>query len=460
MRRSKLPIFAFSAVFILIFLTQFFLANLDNLKRLFNKQPVTFENELTGLVNIIKTEGPSISYPSNWFWKDYSYAFELKHVCPCKLKKRKKRDLIMVAAQKTMTGAVLFMRSLRRTGYFSPVIIMADGEAMKHTTNATKQYLLSLGAHIVPIGYVQHEQNSVYSTGLVAIYDFMKSNTQHFDRVMVCDLFDIAFQGNPFEFPMENNTLYFVSERIPFKESKINQEWIKNDIGSFPNEWLDKDIVNSGQIIGDIEPMLAFFYRYIQHINLTKNNYHQVTTPDQAVFNILIHSGELDKYQIPYVVCDKKVYSVVLSSPKYDASKGFYNITDNGYYVPMIHQYYVNKELSVQILTEFPREDGNLTYYIKTFPEDELRKISEEIAAKKRKIEEERKRKEEEEWQKAEARLEEKRKKRYYIKLCKMVLNNQTLPEGITFKKGDFYVNGTLLEQPVFETKNPTSKKN
>ena len=430
-KRTTLPVLALSVVIVLILVTQLLFLNYGNIKRMFSKPIPEVNSQLHSLANLIKTEGPTIKYPHNWFGKNYSKVFVLEHVCPCKLKRRTKKDLIIVAAQKSMTGAVLFMRTLRRTGYFSPVVIMADGEAMKKTTNATKEQLSQLGAHIIPIGYMHHEQNSVYSTGIIAIYDFLKSNTKEYDRVLVCDLFDIVFQDNPFNFPMANDTLYFVSERITFNESEINKAWIMNDIGEFPKEWENKEVINSGQVMGDIAPMLVFLNKYIEHLNLKNKQYSQITTPDQAIFNILIHSGELNKSHIPYVICRNQTYSAIMSSPKYDVSKGFYNVTDNGVYIPIIHQYYVSHEFSKQILEQFPRDDGNLTDYMRTFSEEELTKICNEIFEKKRKAEEERRRIEDEAFRKAEekrlAAIERRRKRRLErLKKLNGTLTNST----------------------------------
>ena len=49
----------------------------------------------------------------------------------------------------------------------------------------------------------------------------------------------------------------------------------------------------------------------------------------------------------------------------------------------MITQYYFNSNFSKQILEEFPREDGNLTDYIKTFSDDETKRICDKIFEKK-----------------------------------------------------------------------------
>ena len=417
LKRTKLPVLALSAVFVLIFITQFVLANFTNIKRLFNKPDLQYNSQLRSLANVIKNEGQTIEYSHKWFGKNYSYVFELKHVCPCKLRRRTKKDLIIVSAQKSMSGAVVFMRSLRRTGYFSPVVIMADGEALKKTTNATKELLNLYGAHIIPIGFTNQNENSALSSPLIPIYDFLKSNTEFYDRVLVCDLYSTVFQDNPFNFPMENDTLYFVSERITFNESDINKAWVMNDLGEFPNEWITYDVINSGQVMGDISPMLVFLYRCINHLKLKSSSASSgLRTNEQATFNILIYSNELDEYNIPYHICINESYSVIMSSHNYDVSQGFYNVTDHGIYMPMITQYYISQEFSKEILEQFPRDDGNLTDYMRTFSDEDVKKICDKIFEKKRKAEEERRRIEDEAFQKAEEKrlkaIELKKKKR------------------------------------------------
>ena len=433
LKRTKLPTLALSAVLFLVFVTQFLLTNITNIKRIFNNPQFQFNSKLISLANVLKNEGPTVNYPNEWFSGNYSYIFDLKHVCPCKLRRRTKKDLIIVYANKSMAGATIFMQSLRRTGYFSPVVIMADEEAVKRTTNATQELLSIYDAFIIPIGSMSQANMDSSLFGIISIYDFLKSHTQYYDRVLICDLHGTVFQENPFNFPMQNNTLYFVSERIKFNNSDINKDYIINDYGkSFPKEWLENDVINGEQVMGDAAPMLVFLYRCIQHMKLkSMSSSSGISTNLQATFNVLIYSNELDVYNIPYVICKNETYSVVMSSEHFNVSAGFYNVTDHGSYIPMITQYYINSNFSKQILEEFPREDGNLTDYIKTFSDDETKRICDKIFEKKRQKEEERRRIEEEAFRKAEEKrlkaIALRRKRLEKLKANRIQANNQNI---------------------------------
>ena len=89
----------------------------------------------------------------------------------CNLTCSKKKDLIIVPA-------IVFMRSLRRAGCFSTVAILADDEALRKTTNTTKEQLRSFGAHIIPIGKAPEDDNGVASFKIIAVYVFVKSTAK------------------------------------------------------------------------------------------------------------------------------------------------------------------------------------------------------------------------------------------------------------------------------------------
>ena len=389
-RRSKVPIIAFASIFVLVFISQFTIPMLQRLIEKIHGPQHVYDTVLHSIANIVKQEGQTIEYSEDWFGQNYSSVYILKHVCPCKLRRRKKKDLIIVPAIKDMAGSIVFMRSLRRTGCFSTVAILATEEAIEKASNSTKKSLNDFGAHIVPIGKAPVDKNTAAAFGVVAMYDFMKSTAKEFDRVLMCN-FDIAFQMNPFEYPMKDDTLYFMSERITMKEDQETMKLIKGQLEDFPTEWLDKPIVHEGQIMGDTAPMLVFLYRYVSMLNITNKKLVAAKTNDKGFFNILINSGELDTHHVPYVICDKEPFAAIFSSRNFDASKGWRNITyGNESIVPILQQYFKDRKLLHDIVEEMPRKDRSLTNYCKGMTDDEVQKITDDLEEKERQEQERR----------------------------------------------------------------------
>lgn len=127
------------------------------------------------------------------------------------------------------------------------------------------------------------------------IVDFLRKNDA--DVVLSTDVFDVAFQANPFVKLDTNQYDFFVgSEGV-----KTNQEpWNANNIKLlFPNDYpkcINKQILCSGVVAGKRNTLIKVYERMLDLCENHSTNKHP--TQDQAALMVMAHGNGIDRLKI------------------------------------------------------------------------------------------------------------------------------------------------------------------
>jgi hypothetical protein len=150
------------------------------------------------------------------------------------------------------------------------------------------------GMGIIPIPvsvkdtwYINHER-------LKHNYEFLEKADA--ELILVTDVFDVIFQGNPFEKMDSSNYDIFVSG----EGVRVEQEpWNSNNINSIFPEHFNKckpiEIINSGIIAGKRDALIKLFKRMYELCEAGSNNHN---IKDQAALIVMVANNQVEKIKI------------------------------------------------------------------------------------------------------------------------------------------------------------------
>jgi len=171
----------------------------------------------------------------------------------------------------------------------------SDGEVILLCANSSEEEINicnSLGITAVPVfikdqWYINHER-------LRETYKYIRSSDK--DLFLVTDVFDVAFQGNPFNKLDTINYDIFVSG----EGLNVNEEpWNADNINKIFPESIDlcrnNEVINSGIIAGKREALASLLERMYLMCERGSNSHN---IKDQAALIVMIAKQEIDKIKI------------------------------------------------------------------------------------------------------------------------------------------------------------------
>ena len=229
-------------------------------------------------------------------------------------------------------GIGLFVNSLRQHNRNCAVVVLMD--------NIPKEIKIFLKKN--KVNYLSQIRGNIMYQRFIYIYEFIRKFKQ-FNKVLVCDMNDVAFQDDPFSIDL-GNQLYYASEQNGYDDdqnssSQMNMRWIKD--AHFMNPSLPKfqfkkyqghHVLCAGTIMGRREPILDYlaWYKKTQKWSVIARN-------DQALLNI--YAYEI-RQQSPTTYQKGKILTfdkIVLNELKKD--KHGYFLNDNEERYAILHQF-------------------------------------------------------------------------------------------------------------------------
>ena len=131
----------------------------------------------------------------------------------------------------------------------------------------------------------------------IAMYQLLDQKAEDYDHVISTDVKDVIFQNNPFEY-LEDIYDDYTGEYIKICASSENiiyknEDWGNNNLKvSYPHlyeRFKNSEIFNAG-VIGGETYFIKDLFLNIYHLSLIGGD----RQPDQAAYNILIHSSPYD----------------------------------------------------------------------------------------------------------------------------------------------------------------------
>ena len=309
----------------------------------------------------------------------------VKETCPlCNFTVRNKnlsnstpRDLLLVSSVGTIRNVVPLMRTLRTTGSKCSVVLLTDDQAyidpisLRIVTECGLQIIRCGNMELPKIGEDSYKW-SAYSYIYYYLRAFLSQNIDKFDRVIICDLFDVVFQGDPFNTQVTYDYINAIDEGVYLKDSEYNIRWI-HYAGpvELTQEDLDTPYICSGYFSGSAKNMLHLLDVFCEYVDFATN------TPDQGIFNYLFIKGkQFGLKKNPFRVNELVHHTVVSKNIHMKGYRTLGNIPvrwNNNYYASVIHQYYKSKYLVKDILKVCPRESTSQTKYVAKWTESRIR---------------------------------------------------------------------------------------
>lgn len=257
-------------------------------------------------------------------------------------------DVIMACSIGEPRNIDLFVQSLRTTSCKAKCIFILDEEGFNSLDEQMYNQVIACGGQIINVGYVKEmsipeKQNYLY----IFCYEFLLANCGAINRFIIADMYDNAFQGDPFNRQMEENLLKIVDERVTFDSEPgyTNMEWLQQFDSRISPKYY-KYYYCTGFIGGKAHLMLRFLHVFIEHMKFGR------VYTDQGLFNYLYFSGILRQHGIELSPQRKDelirhTAGIFLGS---HARIGKVRTYDRSKYAAVVHHYYLSDSFFTSLL--------------------------------------------------------------------------------------------------------------
>ena len=263
-------------------------------------------------------------YSVDWWKRKESFEWSLNgscHFChfpfdPVKkeLANSEKNDFLIGCILSTDINLINFISTYRGCGGKATVVILIDDRAYNQIEEVVFETYKNCGGFIINIGKYQiYSKPHIFASKLQICHDFIWRYQSVMNRVIVIDISDIIFQGDPFNNMIEKGVISFVGEHLPFGLSWWTRKIHKLKGIHYSNYHL-KPVINGGTYGSDVQTVI----RYLETFNLlySVDYYTTIDQDDQAYMNVLVYEGYLDNFNIKWKIIEEhEGYVIILKTP-------------------------------------------------------------------------------------------------------------------------------------------------
>ncbi|EAY05622.1 hypothetical protein TVAG_263920 [Trichomonas vaginalis G3] len=225
-------------------------------------------------------------------------------------------------------------------------------------TNDTRNYVINCGGQFInyhkPTFTGEHD---FWSDPYIQIHHFIKLHLHELNRVIVCDLFDTIFQGDPFNDYLPKNQLNLADEGHSI--DYLNKGWIDK---CAPLEGYDLDslkVINAGYFGGDANVILNFFSVYLGNFQFGMGKV------DQGCIIGWTYSGLFEKYGVPVKISNDNVRHLSWAKLKHGEELGSVRgINRRDLTVAILHQTHWDGALFKKLKDICPQPPGDFKDYL------------------------------------------------------------------------------------------------
>ena len=274
------------------------------------------------------------------------------------------RDVIIGTGINAVENVILFVRTLRTTGSKAHCVILLDHIAYSKVPKSTFEYAEECGGQIINVGDLKskgigHSQNLVY----VVCYEFVYLNQDQIDRVIISDLYDSVFQGDPFNSQVGGSYLNVIDEGSDFRSwtGGVNKGWVEKFNFKLNSDQLKEKYVCTGYIGGTLDVMMKFFTLFNENFNSSRG------TTDQGEVNYIYFSGKFKKngVHVPRNRRNELIRHTACKPLKqYELMGEVRSINNEEVYASVVHHYYANHLFKYSLLRVCPIGNADKSFYI------------------------------------------------------------------------------------------------
>ena len=292
-------------------------------------------------------------------------------------------DVIFVSGIKKVVNLLIFAKTLRTTGSQAQIVAIVDQIAYDSISNDTFIESKNCGIQIFNVGHVDNLNPKYIGFELYLI--LIHHNFDFIDRVMVCDLYDTVFQGDPFSKRISRDFVQFIDEGRAYSQCSINTNWVINAVPGtvFQNEWRQLHPICSGYLVGGKVPFYKFLKVYCSYFNFQHPYY-----MDQGLLNNLLLTNVFQNNHVPIMIDGENFTIRHLAfnhQQDFYTKFGDFKVLSFGIpksvdrYALVVHHYYALQHFSKSILLACPRRNKGFNNYHRTINDEEISKLEENI---------------------------------------------------------------------------------
>ena len=207
------------------------------------------------------------------------------------------RDLLLAFASGSLSNIVLFVRTLRSTHSQASITILLEEKLHVLLNQSERAFLRQCGCQIIYFNLKNQPKTYLKNFLFQLSESFIRVNQHKIDRVMICDLFDVVFQGDPFHKRLPRKAVHMIDETLTLQSlpGAVNRKWINavDPKFNFTQKLMNWKYFCSGYMCAEVSLMLQFLDIFLQDVPLVENSV------DQGVFNYAYLTGHYDKAGVP-----------------------------------------------------------------------------------------------------------------------------------------------------------------
>ncbi len=163
---------------------------------------------------------------------------------------------------------------------------------------------------------------------------FLDNNYENYSNILICDVRDVFFQGNPFSVD-RNSEVTFAAEDEILKNSDVNGIWIREFFGSDIYEEICMNTIScAGTTIGTAQGMMSYINDMCYQL---KNTEHSIHIPfDQGIHNFLAWKEHRGIYAVD---SEDTVFNTIGLTPRDKISIRDDLVLVDQKFSPVIHQW-------------------------------------------------------------------------------------------------------------------------
>lgn len=200
---------------------------------------------------------------------NYSFKLNKKLNClPCNYTatntnpNSQENDVIFAYASGSLQNLMAFIRTLRHTGSKCATVFFVDDKALSSIGEREMKYLEDCGAQLINIHKRMFSDDfSIYAEVYMHMYRFLMLHRHRLNRVIKLDMYDVFFQGDPFDESMPSGALQVVPELNIIH--RPYGHWITS-CGRVPNR-SSFDMICAGYFAGDADVVYRFVKFFAAH---------------------------------------------------------------------------------------------------------------------------------------------------------------------------------------------------
>jgi hypothetical protein len=181
----------------------------------------------------------------------------------------------------------VFVESLRGSGYGGDVMMLIRWPGL-----TVGRYLNRRGVDVIRVFQTRSFSRSVHAKRYLIYLDYLKARAAHYDQVMMSDVRDVVFQGNPFAGIDSPKCHFYLEAPRTIAEDATNLRWVRGCFPAAEAEALSHHRIScSGITIGGTAEIIAYLERMVAKINAVPQRIYRTIGHgyDQAIHNYLVY---------------------------------------------------------------------------------------------------------------------------------------------------------------------------